>query len=112
MNTETVGKPWGSYSTVFDNEYCKVKLITIKPGCQPSYQYHTQRAEQWIIVQGQASITLDDITQKKTAGASVFVDVGVRHRAKNIGDDDLVFIEIQTGTYFGEDDIVRIEDDF
>ena len=105
-------RPWGTFENLLDSDYCKVKEIVIKKGGRPSYQYHHKRSEVWTVVQGEATVTLDgeEITYK--AGQVVKVPVGVAHRVENKLEEDLKFIEVQTGTYFGEDDIVRLEDDY
>jgi mannose-6-phosphate isomerase len=77
-----------------------------------SYQRHQKRAEHWFIVSGSAEVTLNGVVTKNVAGDSITVGIGDLHRIGNIGTDDVIFIEVQTGTYFGEDDIERIEDDF
>ena len=105
-------KPWGSYENLLDTEYCKVKEIVIKKGGRPSYQYHHKRSEAWVVVQGEAVATLDDIETTYKVGEVIIVPVGTKHRVENRQDEDLKFIEVQTGTYFGEDDIVRLEDDY
>lgn len=114
MNSlEEFQKPWGTYTNILDNEMCKVKVIAIKPQCQPSYQYHHKRSEHWIVVQGEGVVTIDDVTRVVKKNDSIFVKIGQKHRIKNTSkNENLVFIEVQTGTYFGEDDIVRVEDDF
>ena len=108
----TEQRPWGKFENLLDEDYCKVKRITIKPGQRPSYQYHYKRTEHWVIVQGTAKVTLDDEDLEFKAGENIYVPVGVKHRIQNIGNDDLIFIEVQCGTYFGEDDIVRVSDDY
>ena len=108
-------RPWGSFENLLDEDYCKVKRIIVKPGQRLSYQYHKNRNECWVIVQGEATITHDDfLLVAKTTPESNIVNIpaGTKHRVENKGEDDLIFIETQTGTYFGEDDIVRIEDDY
>ncbi len=105
-------RPWGSFENLLDEEYCKVKRLIIKPGQRPSYQYHHKRSEHWVIVQGFAKVTLDDEEVQLVAGENVFVPIGSSHRIENVGEEDLIFIEVQCGTYFGEDDIVRLEDDY
>jgi mannose-6-phosphate isomerase-like protein (cupin superfamily) len=109
----TFKRPWGTYTNLLDVDYCKVKTIEIKPGKQPSYQYHHKRSEHWIIVSGKALVTIEDEQFDVKSGDHVFVPRLAKHRIKNVSaDEQLVFIEVQTGDYFGEDDIVRIEDDF
>lgn len=106
----TEQRPWGQYEVLLDAENTKVKRITVNPGGKLSYQYHHSRCEHWIIVTGEAHITLEDYEILKVAGSSVYIPVEARHRVENKQDTPLVFIEVQTGEYFGEDDIVRIED--
>ncbi len=105
-------RPWGSFENLLDEEYCKVKRIIVKPNQRLSYQFHYKRTEHWVIVQGDAIVTLDDEEYLFTEGMVVEIPVKTKHRVRNAFDKDLIFIETQTGTYFGEDDIVRLEDDY
>ena len=105
-------RPWGSFENLLDTEYCKVKRIIVKPGQRLSYQYHHKRNECWVVVQGVAAITLDGDETWYDINSVIQIPAGTKHRVENKGDEDLIFIETQTGTYFGEDDIVRIEDDY
>ena len=105
-------RPWGSFENLLDCEYCKVKRIIVKPGQRLSYQFHYKRSEAWVIVQGTATVTLDGEDIEYTNGQIVDIPVRTKHRVRNDSKEDLIFIETQTGTYFGEDDIVRIEDDY
>ena len=105
-------RPWGSFENLLDEDYCKVKRIIVKPGHRLSYQYHHKRSEAWVVVQGYATVTLDDEYIVYKNGEIVDIPVGTKHRVENRSKEDLIFIETQTGTYFGEDDIVRIEDDY
>ena len=105
-------RPWGSFENLLDTEYCKVKRIIVKPEQRLSYQYHNKRAEAWVVVQGIATVTLNDKVFTYKEGEIVDIEYGTRHRVQNEQEEDLIFIETQTGTYFGEDDIVRIEDDY
>ncbi len=105
-------RPWGKFEVLIDNMDCKVKRITVHPGQRLSYQYHNRRHEVWTIVSGNATITLDDNVAHHTYGETIQIPVGTKHRVENKSLDDLVFIEVQWGGYFGEDDIVRIEDDY
>ena len=105
-------KPWGYYLNIFDESYTKVKEILIKPGEAPSYQYHHKRSEIWVIVKGTAEVKLDGEVKTYGQGDVIHIPVKAKHQAKNIGDDDLGFIEVQLGEYFGEDDIVRLEDKY
>ncbi|HEV3327803.1 MAG TPA: phosphomannose isomerase type II C-terminal cupin domain [Acidimicrobiales bacterium] len=110
---EVEERPWGSFEVLSDTEaHSKVKYMTVHPGRRLSYQSHERRAEHWIIVQGTAEVLLDGVTHVLTVGESIDVPCGARHRCANPGDVDLVFVEVQRGDYFGEDDIVRYEDDF
>jgi len=105
-------RPWGTFENLLDKEYCKVKEIIIEPNQAPSYQFHYKREEIWIITKGIGQLTLDGKTSEVKAGDIIEVPVQVKHRIRNIGKEDLRFIEVQLGEYFGEDDIVRVEDDY
>jgi mannose-6-phosphate isomerase-like protein (cupin superfamily) len=105
-------RPWGHFVVIDDSRTHKVKRIVVHPGKRLSYQRHAQRSEHWFVVAGQGTVTLDGETSLVGAGSAVDVPVGAAHRIENSGIVDLVFIEVQQGEYFGEDDIVRIEDDF
>ena len=105
-------KPWGSYTNNLDEEYTKVKKVVIKSGQSPSYQYHFKRSEIWIIVKGNADVRIDDVIKKYTVGDVIRIDKEQKHQPINSGDEDLVFVEVQLGEYFGEDDIVRLEDKY
>lgn len=106
-------RPWGSYTVLDEGENYKVKTIEVLPGKRLSYQRHSHRAEHWFVVRGTAKVTLNDKEFLVTAGQSVDIRKGDAHRVENPDSSDLlVFVETQTGDYFGEDDIERIEDDF
>ena len=105
-------KPWGSFTNLLDEKYTKVKQIIIKPDQSPSYQYHYKRSEIWVIVQGTAQVRLNDNSKTYGVGDVIKIPTLAKHQPKNIGDEDLVFVEIQLGEYFGEDDIVRLEDKY
>ena len=105
-------RPWGSYEVLLDSDNCKVKRITVEPGQRLSYQYHTKRREQWTVVKGLLTIVLDDEKVFRIIGQSIRIPLGAKHRAWNETDEVVQFIEVQTGTYFGEDDIIRLEDDY
>jgi mannose-6-phosphate isomerase len=105
-------RPWGFYDILCDHETHKVKRITVYPEKRLSLQKHEKRSEHWFVVHGQGVVTLNDRAVFLKEGGSVDIAVGENHRMRNTGKTDLVFIEIQTGSYFGEDDIIRIEDDF
>ena len=105
-------KPWGHYLNIFDAPYTKVKEILIKPGEAPSYQYHHKREEHWTVVKGEAVVTLNDNDIHVKAGEHIHIPLKAKHRIANKTDEDVIFIEVQYGSYFGEDDIVRVEDDY
>jgi len=105
-------RPWGMFEILLDSDYCKVKRITVRPGGRLSYQYHHKRSEVWTIVSGEAYMLLDNKLSLHTYGDTILIPQGTKHRVENKGQVDLVFIEVQHGSYFGEDDIVRIEDDY
>jgi mannose-6-phosphate isomerase len=106
-------RPWGNY-TVLDDDAPdhKVKRLVVHPGKRLSYQRHHKRAEHWFIVAGTALVTLDGREVELHPGDSIDIPLEGAHRVANEGDTDVVLIEVQHGTYFGEDDIVRLEDDF
>jgi mannose-6-phosphate isomerase len=112
MALERDERPWGSYEVVVDAPDHKVKQIVVKPGKRLSYQKHARRAEHWFIVRGNGTVTLNDARVPVAPGVAVDIAQGASHRIENTGVDDLVFVEVQHGDYFGEDDIVRLEDDF
>ena len=105
-------RPWGAYTVVDESPYHKVKRIVVAPGKRLSNQIHSWRSEHWYFVQGSGIATLDGHKSNVGCGVAIDVPVGVAHRIENVGSDDLVFIEVQSGDYFGEDDILRLEDDF
>jgi mannose-6-phosphate isomerase len=112
MRHEIESRPWGIYEVLVDSSTCKVKRITVAPGQKLSYQYHHKRKEHWVVTSGELTIILDDEKLFRGYGESIKIPRGARHRAWNETDEPVQFIEVQTGTYFGEDDIVRIEDDY
>ena len=105
-------RPWGTYEVLTTSDTHQVKRIVVHPGQRLSYQTHEQRSEYWVIVSGTGTVTLEEQDAMCLAGDAFIVDEGMPHRIANTGTEDLVFIETQLGTYFGEDDIVRLEDDF
>ena len=105
-------RPWGEYHVLDDQGTHKVKRITVKPGQRLSYQYHLKRSEVWTIVHGEAKVILDANEHNLKTGEVIEIPLEARHRIENIGDTPLIFIEVQHGSYFGEDDIIRIEDDY
>jgi mannose-1-phosphate guanylyltransferase/mannose-6-phosphate isomerase len=105
-----VFRPWGWYDSVDAGERFKVKRIQVKPGASLSLQMHHHRAEHWIVVRGTAKVTRDDSTYLVSENESTFIPLGKRHRLENPGRVPLEMIEVQSGAYLGEDDIVRFED--
>lgn len=107
-----VHRPWGSYQSVDNGDRHQVKRIIVKPGSRLSLQKHHHRAEHWIVVRGAARVTIDHETKTVHENESVYIPMGAVHRLENPGRITLELIEVQTGSYLGEDDIIRIEDDY
>ena len=106
-------RPWGCYDVLLDTDFTKVKLITVAPKQRLSYQSHKHRQEQWILVKGTLTVIRDDVKYVlDNPGDSFTIPLGSKHRAWNESDTVTHFIEVQVGNYFGEDDIVRYEDDY
>jgi mannose-6-phosphate isomerase len=105
-------RPWGSYVVLHEAADHQVKSITVHQGQRLSYQMHERRAEHWYVVSGAGTVTLDDQVIDVTAGSTIDVPVRAAHRVANTGSEPLVFIEVQRGDYFGEDDITRLDDDY
>jgi len=105
-------RPWGSYTILEEQDTYKVKRIEVLPGRRISYQRHEKRAEHWMIVGGQGRVTLNGKDVDLSPGQAIDIPRGAAHRIANTGMDLLTIIEIQTGEYFEEDDIVRLEDDY
>ena len=105
-------RPWGTFTVLEEGKDFKVKRIEVLPGKRLSYQKHSQRAEHWFVVQGTAKVTLDGREVNVASGESIDIAVGMAHRVENPGTAPLIFIEVQRGSYLGEDDIVRLQDDF
>jgi mannose-1-phosphate guanylyltransferase/mannose-6-phosphate isomerase len=107
-----VHRPWGSYQSVDNGERHQVKRIIVKPGSRLSLQKHHHRSEHWIVVRGTAQVTVNDLVKTVHENESIYIPMGAVHRLENPGKILLELIEVQTGSYFGEDDIIRIEDDY
>jgi mannose-1-phosphate guanylyltransferase/mannose-6-phosphate isomerase len=107
-----VHRPWGSYQSVDNGDRHQVKRIIVKPGSRLSLQKHHHRSEHWIVVRGAAKVTINDMVKTVHENESVYIPMGAVHRLENPGKILLELIEVQTGSYFGEDDIIRIEDDY
>ena len=105
-------RPWGRYTILDEGVGYKVKRIEVLPGKRLSYQKHAQRAEHWMVVAGMARMTLEEQILMLGPGDTVDIPIGAAHRIENPGEEQLIFIEIQRGDYLGEDDIVRLQDDF
>jgi mannose-1-phosphate guanylyltransferase/mannose-6-phosphate isomerase len=106
----TVHRPWGTYSTLKTEGGYQVKRITVAPGQKLSLQYHHKRAEHWVVARGKAVVQIGDEEYETGPGEYRYIPLGEKHRLTNIGDSELVLIEVQVGSYLGEDDIVRLED--
>jgi mannose-1-phosphate guanylyltransferase / mannose-6-phosphate isomerase len=107
-----VHRPWGSYHAIDQGPRFQVKRIVVKRGARLSLQLHNHRAEHWVVVRGTARVTIGDEIKTLHENESTYIPIGARHRLENPGKIDLELIEVQTGSYLGEDDIVRIEDDY
>ena len=107
-----VHRPWGTYATLKEEAGYKVKRITVSPGQSLSLQYHHQRAEHWVVVQGTAIVQVGDVEHKTLPGQYRYIPLKEKHRLTNVGEDELVLIEVQCGGYLGEDDIVRLADTY
>ncbi len=105
-------RPWGSFFVIQESTTYKIKRIEVNSGQRLSYQYHNKRSEVWVIIQGNGVVTLNDVERKYSAGDTILIPQGMKHRIENQGAETTVFIEVQTGSYFGEDDIVRLDDDY
>ena len=111
-NNQQNNRPWGFFSVLSISSTFQVKKITVYPGKRLSHQRHLRRSEHWHIVEGNALVTLNQEELQLHPGESVDIAKEALHRVQNVGTQDLVFVEVQRGDYFGEDDIERIEDDF
>ena len=105
-------RPWGYYIILADEDDHKVKRIVVKPGKRLSLQRHQKRAEHWYVLSGTAIVTLNEDKISVPAGEAIDIPRTAWHRVENADSNDMAFIEVQTGDYFGEDDIERAEDDF
>jgi mannose-1-phosphate guanylyltransferase/mannose-6-phosphate isomerase len=106
----TVYRPWGTYATLKQEDGYQVKRIAVAPGQKLSLQYHHKRAEHWVVTQGKALVQVGDEEFKTGPGEYQYIPLGEKHRLSNVGNDELVLIEVQVGDYLEEDDIVRLED--
>lgn len=109
---EKENRPWGKFEIICDEKNFKLKKLHVDAGQRLSYQSHRKRSEIWTIVQGEALVIINGISHSLKYGDSIQIPLGAKHRVSNPSDDTLILIEVQTGTYFGEDDIIRYEDDY
>lgn len=105
-------RPWGRFLIICEEPTYKVKIIEVNPGHRLSYQFHNNRSEVWTVVKGLGEVVLEGEKTLIQYGDCVQINKKSKHRISNKSDSLLVFIEVQTGTYFGEDDIIRIQDDY
>ena len=105
-------RPWGKYFILDETPLYKIKRIEVDVNGRLSYQYHEKRSETWVVIHGEGIVTIDGKTKKIGKGDVLTIPQKSKHRIENIGHEKLIFIEVQMGIYFGEDDIVRIEDDY
>jgi mannose-1-phosphate guanylyltransferase/mannose-1-phosphate guanylyltransferase/mannose-6-phosphate isomerase len=105
-------RPWGRFEILRDKEHFKSKVIRVDPKQALSYQSHAQREEHWVIVRGKGEVVLNEQVIPVQAGSYVKIPLGAKHRIRNPGPEPIEFIEVQLGSYFGEDDIVRYQDDY
>ena len=111
-NEKASNPPWGRWEVLLDEPTYKVKRVTVSPGKRLSYQKHFRRSEHWMVVDGKGVVTIDGKEIHIEKGNTVDIAREAAHRMTNNGDENLTFIEIQQGEYFGEDDIIRLEDDY
>jgi len=112
LKTNLTNKPWGYYVILETTKKFQIKEIVISPNKRLSLQKHKKRDELWTILKGKAKVTLNDKIINLSKGETIFIPRDNIHRVKNIGFNDLIIKEVQTGEYFGEDDIIRIDDDY
>ena len=112
QDEKSANPPWGRWEVLLDELTYKVKRITVLPGKRLSYQKHFRRREHWMVVEGKGVVTIDGEEIDLEKGKHIDIPQEAAHRMTNNGDSDLTFIEIQQGEYFGEDDIIRLEDDY
>jgi len=104
-------RPWGCYYVTHESQQSKSKIIVVNTGMSLSYQYHNHRSEDWIVLGGKGVVTIEGEEFEVECGAHMRIEKGQKHRVR-CTEGPLTFVEVQTGDYFGEDDIVRLEDDF
>ncbi|QNN53986.1 phosphomannose isomerase type II C-terminal cupin domain [Nocardioides mesophilus] len=112
MSHDWEERPWGSWHVIDVDRGYKVKRIHVRAGCRLSYQTHDHRSEHWVVIYGVATCTVDGVTTLVGPGQSLDVPQGAMHRLANETEEELIIVEVQRGAYTGEDDIVRIADDY
>jgi mannose-6-phosphate isomerase len=112
MYIERDERPWGMFEVLTEGDGYKVKRIQVNPGHRLSLQMHQSRSEHWVIVKGEAFVTIGDNEIRLRANQDALIPTRTKHRVANYGSEPLVFIEVQCGSYLGEDDITRFEDDY
>ena len=105
-------RPWGMFENLLDSAICKVKRLTVNHGQHLSLQYHHKRSEHWVVVSGTAKVELNGEITFLSENQSIYIPLGSKHRLTNPGKIALIIIEVQSGSYVGEDDIVRFEDKY
>jgi mannose-6-phosphate isomerase-like protein (cupin superfamily) len=111
-NENLFERPWGSYYNAHEEDGFKIKKILVKPGARLSLQSHQNRSEHWVVISGEAIVTLDKKEMKMTRDQYIYIPKQSIHRLQNIGTNDLILVEVQLGDYLGEDDIKRYQDDY
>jgi mannose-1-phosphate guanylyltransferase / mannose-6-phosphate isomerase len=109
---QTIIRPWGSYTVLAENISSKVKRIEVNPGASLSLQLHHKRSEHWVVVEGTATVTNGEQVLTLKSNQSTYIEVGAKHRLENLTNEKVAIIEVQCGSYLGEDDIVRFEDKY
>lgn len=112
MNLEHGERPWGTYTVLEEDRHYKIKRIEVLPGQRLSLQKHHHRSEHWIVVSGSALVTCGEQEFMVNVNESTFIPIGSQHRLANPGKIPLIIIEVQSGEYLGEDDIIRFQDDY
>ena len=105
-------RPWGYYEIIKEKDNYKIKVITVNPGQRLSYQVHDKRDEYWVVISGSGLLTINGNESECHPGTAICIEANDAHRVANTGEKTLIFAEVQLGTYFGEDDIVRIDEDY
>ena len=112
ISHKKVYRPWGYYIPLVEDKTWQVKKIEVKPGCSLSLQMHHHRSEHWTVVEGTAKVEINEKTFILSENQSTFIPLGAKHRLSNPGQNNLSLIEVQSGSYLGEDDIVRLSDNY